>query len=53
MASIVMGDEGAGHIISEKAKQVIGGLFGKKRMNHCLMLQRPVRYGSYNYQPGY
>jgi hypothetical protein len=30
MASIIRGDEGAGHIISETAKQVVGGLFGKK-----------------------
>ena len=30
MASIVKGDEGAGHIISETAKQVVDGLFGKK-----------------------
>jgi pyruvate dehydrogenase (quinone) len=30
MASIVKGDEGAGHVISETAKQVVDGLFGKK-----------------------
>jgi pyruvate dehydrogenase (quinone) len=30
MSSIVKGDEGAGHIISETAKQVVGGLFGKR-----------------------
>lgn len=30
VASIVKGDEGAGHIISETAKQVVDGLFGKK-----------------------
>jgi hypothetical protein len=30
MASIVKGDEGAGHIFSETAKQVVDGLFGKK-----------------------
>ena len=30
MSSIAKGDEGAGHIISETAKQVVGGLFGKQ-----------------------
>jgi pyruvate dehydrogenase (quinone) len=30
MASIAKDDEGTGHIISETAKQVVGGLFGKK-----------------------
>jgi pyruvate dehydrogenase (quinone) len=30
MASIMKGDPGAGHIISETAKQVVGSLFGKK-----------------------
>lgn len=30
VASIVKGDEGAGHIVSETAKQVVDGLFGKK-----------------------
>ena len=30
MSSIVKGDEGAGHILSETAKQVVGGLFGKR-----------------------
>jgi hypothetical protein len=29
MTSMVKGDEGAGHMISETAKQVVGGLFGK------------------------
>ncbi len=30
MAAIIKGDAGASHIISEAAKQVVGGLFGKK-----------------------
>ena len=30
MSSITKGDAGAGHIIGDTAKQVFGGLFGKK-----------------------
>jgi pyruvate dehydrogenase (quinone) len=30
MSSIAKGEDGAGHIISETAKQVVGGLFGKQ-----------------------
>jgi hypothetical protein len=33
MASIIKGDTGASHIITETAKQVVGGLFGKKELN--------------------